>query len=102
MDEYLNAPIKEVITRFPEVGRILEEYQVGCVPCSVGTCLLKDVIEIHDLPEDRAQDMMTRIARVIDPEGKTPSAEDREEEPGSAEGKEVLSPHEEAGGRNMS
>lgn len=72
MDEYLNAPIKEVITRFPEVGRILEEHQIGCVPCSVGTCLLKDVIEIHNLPEDQAQDLMARIARVIDPDGKAP------------------------------
>jgi hemerythrin-like domain-containing protein len=72
MDEFLNAPIKEVITRFPEVGRILEEYQIGCVPCSVGTCLLKDVIEIHDLREDQARNMMARIARVIDPGGKTP------------------------------
>jgi hemerythrin-like domain-containing protein len=72
MDEYLSAPIKEVVTRFPEVGRILEEYQIGCVPCSVGTCLLKDVIEIHDLPEDQAREMMTRIANVIDPDGKTP------------------------------
>ncbi len=37
MKDYLNSPIKEVITAFPEVGKILEEYHIGCVPCTVGS-----------------------------------------------------------------
>ncbi len=68
METYLNKGIKEIIDQFPEVENILNEYDVGCAPCSVGTCLLKDIVEIHSLPEDREQEMMTRIAKTIYPD----------------------------------
>lgn len=67
METYLNRPIKEVISKFPKIGEILEEYEIGCVPCSVGTCLLKDVIEIHNLSEEDEQEVMARVANVIYP-----------------------------------
>ncbi len=68
MEKYLNTPIKELITKFPKVGKILEEYDIGCVPCNVGSCLLKDIMEIHNLPEEEEQELMTRIAKVIYPD----------------------------------
>jgi hemerythrin-like domain-containing protein len=68
MEEYLNSSIKEVITEFPEVGKILDEYGIGCGPCNVGTCLLKDIVEIHGLPADQEQEMMARIAKSIYPD----------------------------------
>lgn len=68
METYLNKGIKEVIDEFPEVEKILDEYGIGCGPCSVGTCLLKDIVEIHDLPADKEQVMMAKIAKVIYPE----------------------------------
>jgi hemerythrin-like domain-containing protein len=68
MEEYLNKGIKEVITEFPAVDKILEEYGIGCGPCSVGTCLLKDIVAIHNLPEDEQRVMMARIAKVIYPD----------------------------------
>ena len=67
MERYLNTPIKEVIAQFPEVGKILEDYHIGCVPCSVGTCLLKDIIEVHRLSEEDEKAVMARISRVIYP-----------------------------------
>lgn len=67
MEPCLNTSIKEVIARFPETGKILEQYEIGCVSCGVGTCLLKDIIAIHGLPEGRAQELMNRIARAVDP-----------------------------------
>lgn len=67
MEKYLNTPIKEIITKFPDVGKVLEEYNIGCVPCNVGSCLLKDVVEIHNLPEDEEAELMARIAKVIYP-----------------------------------
>lgn len=67
MEQYLNMAVKEVITKFPEVGKILEEYEIGCVPCGVGSCLLKDVVEIHNLPDEEEQGLMARIAREIYP-----------------------------------
>jgi hemerythrin-like domain-containing protein len=77
MEQYLNRAVKEVITKFLKVGKILEEYEIGCVPCSVGSCLLKDVVEIHNLPEEEEQGLMARIAREIYPgrETKIPRVE---------------------------
>jgi hemerythrin-like domain-containing protein len=67
MDKYLNTGVKDVIREFPQVGAILDEYGIGCVPCAAGTCLLKDVVEIHHLaPEAQAQ-MLARIAGTIYP-----------------------------------
>lgn len=68
MEEYLNKGIKEIIRQFPEVGKILEEYNIGCVPCNVGSCLLKDIMEIHNLPEHDEQELLARIARVMYPD----------------------------------
>ena len=68
MEANLNKGIKEVIDEFPEVEKILDEYGIGCGPCSVGTCLLKDIVDIHDLPADQEQKMMARIAKIIYPD----------------------------------
>jgi len=67
MEAYMNKGIKEVIDQFPEVEDILNEYDIGCGPCSVGTCLLKDVVKIHNLPADQEQEMMAKIAQTIYP-----------------------------------
>ena len=68
MEEYLNKSIKEIINQFPEVGNILDQYNIGCAPCSVGSCLLKDIVEIHNLPAEEEQELMARIAKVIYPD----------------------------------
>ena len=68
MKEYLNKSIKEIINEFPEVGNILNEYNIGCAPCSVGSCLLKDIVEIHNLPSEDEQELMARITKVIYPD----------------------------------
>lgn len=67
MENYLRTPIKEMIDRFPPVGAVLEDYGIGCVPCSVGTCLLCDVVEIHNLSSDDEEALTTRIAAVVAP-----------------------------------
>lgn len=68
MEKYLNQGIKEIIDNFPEVENILEEYGIGCGPCAVGTCLLKNIVEIHNLHADQEQEMMARIAKIIYPD----------------------------------
>ncbi len=56
-----NQAIQEVITAHPGIGEILQKYDIGCVTCKVGICLLKDVVSIHGLAkEDEA-----RIEREI-------------------------------------
>ena len=67
MEAYMNKGIKEIIDQFPEVEDILDEYDIGCAPCSVGTCLLKDIVEIHNLPADKEQEMMAKIAQTLYP-----------------------------------
>jgi len=62
--------IKELISRFPLVGQILNEYQIGCVTCEVGTCLLKDIVGIHNLREEEEKALFARIAGVIYPDRK--------------------------------
>jgi hypothetical protein len=44
--------IKEVIEEYPEIGVILDRYEIGCIKCSIGTCLLKDVVAVHFLGEE--------------------------------------------------
>ena len=68
MDEYLNKGIKEIIEKFPEVENVLNDYDIGCGPCNVGICLLKDIVAIHRLPEDQEQHLMARIAKAIRPD----------------------------------
>lgn len=70
MEKYLNAGIKDIIKQFPEVDKILSEYNIGCAPCNVGSCLLKDIVEIHNLAPETEKELLTKIAKVIYP-GKT-------------------------------
>lgn len=41
--------IKEAIADDPGIGDILEKYGIGCAKCSIGTCLLQDVVTVHFL-----------------------------------------------------
>jgi len=66
MEKYLNKPIKEIIEEYPAVENVLNDYDIGCGPCGVGICLLKDIVTIHRLPDDQQQQLMTRIAKTID------------------------------------
>jgi len=68
MNEYLNRGIKEIIEEFPEVEDVLNDYDIGCGPCNVGICLLKDIVAIHRLPEDQEKQLMARIAKAIHPD----------------------------------
>jgi hemerythrin-like domain-containing protein len=66
-EAYLELPIKQVIERFPQVGAILSEYEVGCVDCGLGSCLLRDVVAIHDLSPSDEEALLSRISGVLFP-----------------------------------
>ena len=68
MEAYLDKGIKEIIEEFPEVEDVLNDYDIGCGPCNVGICLLKDIVSIHQLAEDQEQQLMVRIAKAINSE----------------------------------
>ena len=68
MEAYNNKGIKDIITEFPQVADILEEYGIGCGPCTVGICLLKDILDIHKMAPEKEQELMSRIEAAIYPE----------------------------------
>jgi hemerythrin-like domain-containing protein len=68
VDRIFNRDIKGLIDEFPQVGTILGTFQVGCTTCQVGTCLLKDIVDIHPLSPEDELELMTQIARVIYPD----------------------------------
>jgi hypothetical protein len=47
-----NKAIQDVIGSYPEIGEILSRFDIGCITCKVGICLLKDVVSIHGLSKD--------------------------------------------------
>jgi hemerythrin-like domain-containing protein len=65
MEGYINKNIKDIINQYPEIGKILNEYDIACVSCNVGTCLLKDVVEVHNLTYEAEHELMKRMAKVI-------------------------------------
>lgn len=62
---HLPRPIKEVIAEFPGLVAILNEYDIGCGSCMVGTCLFKDIVSIHNLPPEVEKEMMARLAAAF-------------------------------------
>jgi hypothetical protein len=53
--------IKKILEAHPVIGKILERYEIGCVTCGVGICLLKDVVSIHGLGEETEKKLEAEI-----------------------------------------
>jgi hypothetical protein len=53
--------IQDVIKAHPQIGEILNRYDIGCVTCSVGICLVKDVVSIHALGAEVEQQIENEI-----------------------------------------
>lgn len=68
MEKYATRGIKTIIAEFPGIEKILEDYGIGCGPCTVGICQLKDILDIHKLPGDAEEELMRRIEAEIYPE----------------------------------
>lgn len=68
MESYRKKGIKDIITDFPHIADILEDYGIGCGPCTVGICQLKDILDIHKMAPEKEQELMARIEAVIYPE----------------------------------
>lgn len=68
MEKQLTRGVKDVIKDYPETGEILQQYGVGCVTCEMGSCLLKDVIGVHNLNSSQEKVLMSRIEKAIYPE----------------------------------
>lgn len=58
--------IQDVMAKYPEIGEILNRYEIGCVTCKVGICLLKDVVSIHGLSKEQEAAIEQEIADYLD------------------------------------
>jgi hemerythrin-like domain-containing protein len=67
MLEFLNENIKDVIHRYPRTEDILKSHGIACVECAVGTCRLRDIIEIHNLDRNAEKAVLEGIAELVFP-----------------------------------
>ncbi len=58
--------IQDVVRDHPRIGEILNEFDIGCVGCSVGICLVKDVVGIHSLGDEMEAAIEKRINEYLD------------------------------------
>ena len=64
---HLDRSVQEVIAEFPGVQAVLSDFGIGCATCAMGTCLLREIIEVHGLSTDQEREAMRKIAAVIFP-----------------------------------
>jgi len=57
--------IQDVMRTYPEIGEILARYDIGCITCKVGVCLLKDVVAIHGLSKEDEANIETEINELL-------------------------------------
>ncbi len=60
-----NRAVKDVVTEHPELGAVLQKYEIGCVTCGVGICLLKDVVSIHGLDKDTEEKIEAELSKLL-------------------------------------
>lgn len=65
-EELGDKAIKEVIEEYPKIGDILDKHGIGCTPCKVGICKLKDVVKIHFLPKEQEETIFKEINEFLD------------------------------------
>jgi len=67
--------INQTIAEHPVIGEILQKYDIGCVTCGVGICLVKDVVSIHALGDEIEakieQEINAYLETVNNTEGET-------------------------------
>ncbi|MBI5541368.1 MAG: hypothetical protein HY951_14985 [Bacteroidia bacterium] len=61
IEKYLNSNIKDLINEFDGIQQALDKFEIGCAPCSLGTCKLKDVVGIHNLNAENEKKLITQI-----------------------------------------
>lgn len=61
--------IQDVIKTYPEIGEVLARYDIGCVTCKVGICLLKDVVSIHGLSKEDEANIEQEINQYLESKG---------------------------------
>ena len=61
--------IQDVMQLYPGIGTILARFDIGCVTCKVGICLLKDVVSIHGLTAEDEEKIERQINEYLHTKG---------------------------------
>ncbi len=61
--------IQDVMATHPTIGEILNKFEIGCVTCKVGICLLKDVVSIHGLSTEDEMKIEQEINEYLKTKG---------------------------------
>lgn len=64
-----DQPINQTIEQHPAIGEILSKYEIGCVTCGVGICLVKDVVSIHALGAESEARIEQEITDYLNSKG---------------------------------
>ena len=67
IDKYLDTNIKDIINEFNGVQQALDSFEIGCAPCGLGTCKLRDVVGIHNLNAENEKKLFDMIFTIIYP-----------------------------------
>ena len=71
--EFINGlgdkAIQDVMQNYPDIGEILARYDIACITCKVGICLLKDVVSIHGLSKEDEAKIEQEINRYLATKG---------------------------------
>jgi len=57
--------IQDALKSYPEIGEILSRFDIGCITCKVGICLLRDVVSIHGLPKEQEAEIEKEINQLV-------------------------------------
>ena len=58
--------IKDAIKVHPKIGEILDKHEIGCTKCTVGTCLLQDVVTVHFLGDEAEKQIEMEINTYLE------------------------------------
>ncbi len=58
-------PIKDIIDEHPKIGEILGKHEIGCIECSIGTCLFKEVVKVHFLGDEVEKQIETEVNEYL-------------------------------------
>lgn len=61
--------INKTIEQHPFIGEVLNKYEIGCVNCGVGICLVKDVVSIHALGAEIEAQIEQQITDYLNRQG---------------------------------
>jgi hemerythrin-like domain-containing protein len=65
MHQHLASNIKDLLAAHPSLGPVLETSGIGCTTCTLGTCRIKDILEIHNLDTTATRDLLQAMGAIL-------------------------------------